>query len=299
MDLKAKRWAMSPGYFQGVFWALMTALVAVLNDVITKFVGTRLDGLEISFFRFFFSMMTVLPFMLTKGAADFKTTRPMLHLVRALLGVAAIGLYIYSLILLPLAEVVVFSFTQPLFFLPVALIFLGEKVPLRRWIAAGIGFVGICILIRPGTPSFNPYTVVPMISALMFAILDMLAKKMVIKESTKTLLFYFALGTTVASLGPALWVWKSPTGLELFWMFCLGAGANLIQVCLFKALSATQASRIAPFRYTELLFSIIFGYVFFNEIPSGYVLGGAALIIASTVTLAHLEARREKKLSEF
>lgn len=288
-------WFLSKGYAQGVFWAILTALISISNDVITKFVGTRLNGLEISFFRFFFSMVTVLPFMVPKGLNAFKTDRADLHIWRAVIGVAAIALYVFSLIFLPLAEVTVFSFTQPLFFMPVAMIFLKERVSLNRWMACLFGFIGIIIVLQPGTLSFKMASLLPMGAAFLFAMLDMLAKKMVSKESTTTLLFYFALGTTLAALGPALYVWQTPTFEELAWLFCLGAGANLIQVCLFRAFSATEASSLVPFRYTELIFASLFGYVLFNEVPSMIVYLGASIIIGSTLYLSYSEMRRAKK----
>jgi len=288
-------WFLSAGYRQGVFWAILTALVSVSNDVITKFVGTRLNGMEISFFRFFFSMITVLPFMIPQGWKAFKTERADLHVWRAVIGAAAIALFVFSLIYLPLAEVTVFSFTQPLFFMPIALLLLKEKVTFNRWIAGICGFIGILIVIQPGTLSFKMVSLLPMGAAFLFAMLDMLAKKMVVKESTTTLLFYFALGTTLAAFIPALYVWQTPTLVELFWLFCLGAGANLIQVCLFRAFAATDASSLVPFRYTELVFASLFGYMFFNELPSLIVYLGAAVIIASTLYLSYSEMRRSKK----
>jgi S-adenosylmethionine uptake transporter len=295
MTYSSSNWFLSAGYKQGVFWAILTALVSISNDVITKFVGTRLNGLEISFFRFFFSMLTVLPFMIPQGWQAFKTQRADLHIWRAVIGVAAIALYVFSLIFLPLAEVTVFSFTQPLFFMPIAILFLREKVAMNRWIAGLFGFIGILIVIQPGTMAFKMVSLLPMGAAVLFAILDMLAKKMVAKESTTTLLFYFALGTTVAAFVPALYVWQAPTMIELFWLFCLGAGANLIQVCLFRAFAATDASSLVPFRYTELVFATAFGYLFFGEMPSLTVYMGAAVIIASTLYLSYSEIRRSKK----
>lgn len=295
MTHASSNWFLSSGYKQGVFWAILTALVSVSNDVITKFVGTRLNGLEISFFRFLFSMLTVLPFMIPQGWKAFKTERSDLHIWRSVIGVAAIALYVFSLIFLPLAEVTVLSFTQPLFFMPIAILFLKERVSLNRWIAGLFGFVGILIVVQPGTLSFQLTSLLPMGAAFLFAMLDMLAKKMVSKESTTTLLFYFALGTTLAALGPALYVWQTPTVEELVWLFCLGAGANLIQVCLFRAFSATEASSLAPFRYTELVFATLFGYLFFSELPSPIVYIGAAIIIGSTLYLSYSEVLRSRR----
>jgi S-adenosylmethionine uptake transporter len=286
-------WLLSPGFPQGAMWAVLTCFVSVSNDVITKLVGTRLDGLQIGFFRYLFSLITILPFMIPHGVEAFKTKNPKLHFWRGVWGVVAITLFIFSLIKLPLPEVTTLSFTQPLWFMPLAFLFLREKIHSDRWIAAIVGFVGIVIIVRPASETFNIYALLPIAAAFCFGCLDILAKKMVThKESTMTMLFYFALATTVAGLAPAIPVWQTPTMHELFFLFLLGAGANLIQVCLFRAFAATDASSLAPFRYVDLVFSIIFSVILFNEFPTLHTMIGAAVIIASTLYLSYREAKR-------
>jgi len=155
------------------------------------------------------------------------------------------------------------------------------------------------VMINPGSDPFNILVFIPMGAAFLFASLDLLAKKMVSKESTLTLLFYFALGTTVAgaialsiSVAHGSVTWHTPTLEEFLLLFCLGAGANLIQVCLFKAFSATEASSLVPFRYTELVFAVLFGYWFFQELPTIQTWMGAAIIIGSTLYMSYTEIRK-------
>ena len=293
-------WLMSPGYAQGATWAVLTCFVSVSNDVITKLVGTRLDGMQIGFFRYFFSLVTILPFMLPHGLEAFKTKNPKLHFWRGVWGVIAISLFIFSLIKLPLPQVTTLSFTQPLWFMPLAFLFLKEKIHSDRWIAAIVGFIGIIVIfVDPksltigSNEPFNMYALLPIAAALCFGCLDVIAKKMVThKESTMTMLFYFALATTLVGLIPAIPVWQMPTWNELFFLFLLGSGANLIQVCLFRAFAATDASSLAPFRYVDLVFSTIFSVVLFAEFPTVPTLIGAAVIIASTLYLSYREAKR-------
>lgn len=293
-------WLMSPGYAQGATWAVLTCFVSVSNDVITKLVGTRLDGMQIGFFRYFFSLLTILPFMIPHGLEAFKTKNPKLHFWRGVWGVVAISLFIFSLIKLPLPQVTALSFTQPLWFMPLAFLFLKEKIHSDRWIAAIVGFIGIIVIfVNPksltigSSEPFNMYALLPIAAALCFGCLDIIAKKMVThKESTMTMLFYFALATTLVGLIPAIPVWQMPTWNELCFLFLLGAGANLIQVCLFRAFAATDASSLAPFRYVDLVFSTIFSIILFNEFPTLSTMIGAGIIIASTLYLSYREAKR-------
>lgn len=153
-------------------------------------------------------------------------------------------------------------------------------------------------MINPFSSNVNFYIFFPMGASFFFATLDLLAKKMVSNESTLSLLFYFALGTTIAGFIPALMVWQSPNLRELFWLFSLGAGANLIQVCLFKAFSATEASSLAPFRYVELIFSVLFGYMLFGESVKTKTLIGGFIIIVSTLYMSYFEVRKKRKTAK-
>lgn len=276
-------WFLQRGYLQGAFWAIMTTLVSNINDVLMKGLGSRLSVVEIIFFRFFFSLITLFPFIVKEGGFSLRMQKPFLHILRALIGVVAIGCSCLAVIQLPLTEVTSLFFTQPLFFLPLAFLFLKEVIPFQRILATLLGFVGILVIVRPYDAHFDLNSLIPIAGALLFAFLDILAKKMVTSETRLSLLFTFALGTTAAAFIPALFFWTTPTLSELFFLFCLGAGANLIQVCLFQAFAATQASALAPFRYVELIFSAFFGFILFHEIPSIYTFMGAVLIIGATL----------------
>lgn len=287
-------WVMRKGYAQGAFWAVMICVVSVTNDVLMRLLGHRLDSMQIIFFRFFFSMLTVLPMVFSQGFSLLKTNRPGLHGLRALVGVGAIGACCYSVNLMPLAENTTIMFSQPLFFLPLAVFFLKEHVGKARWLATAVGFLGLILILQPGSETFRLVALIPMLAALLFASLDIMAKKMVATESTYAMLFYFAFGTTVCAFVPALFVWQTPTWSELGLLVLLGIGANLIQVCLIRAFSATEASGLMPFRYVELIFSTLFGYLFFSELPSISVLYGAPLIIFGAFYVTYMENKREK-----
>jgi S-adenosylmethionine uptake transporter len=286
---------MQKGYAQGVFWAIMICLVSVSNDVLMRLLGDNLHTAEIIFFRFLFSMVTVVPLMVSRGTELFITKRPVLHVLRAILGVGAIGACCFAVNIMPLSENTSIMFSQPLFFLPLAVILLKETVDLPRWIATMVGFLGLVLILQPGADTFRLVGLVSVAAALQFALLDILAKKMVATENTYSMLFYFAFGTTIGALIPALYFWKTPTLLELSLLILLGIGANLIQVCLIRAFSATDASALMPFRYVEFIFSALFGFLFFQEIPAQSILFGAALIIAASFYISYYESKKEAK----
>jgi S-adenosylmethionine uptake transporter len=290
------QWVLSKGYAQGVFWAIMICLTSVSNDIIMRFMGERLPVIEIIFFRFFFSMVSVLPFMLYKGRHLFHTKNPKMHVWRAIIGVAAIGMSCYSVNVLPLSENTTITFAEPLFFLPMAVFLLKERVDAVRWIATLIGFVGLMIILRPGSETFRWVVLAPISAAVLFSLLNILAKKMVDYENDWTMLFYFGLGTTLAALIPALFYFEIPTLREVFFLALVGIGGNLIQLCLFRAFSATDASALMPFRYVEFIFASLLGFLFFSEIPTLITLAGASLIIGSTFYLSYSETKKERQL---
>lgn len=288
-------WFMRKGYPQGAFWAVMITLVSVTNDILMRFLGGGLDIVQISFFRFFFGMLAALPLMLSHGATLFKTSRPWMHFWRAILGVGAIGSACWSVNLMPLSDNTIIMSSQPFFFLPLAVIFLREKVDMSRWVAILIGFMGLLIMFQPGAEALRIVALVPVVAAIFFAMSDIMAKKMVTTENTHTMLFYFAVGTTLITLVPAILVWQTPSWYQLGMLALLGIGGNLIQVCMIRAFSATDASALAPFRYVEFLFSALFGFLIFLEVPTLVTVAGGAFIIAGTAYISYYETQKERK----
>ena len=229
------------------------------------------------------------------GTSLLKTSVMGQHIARGVIGAAALGLCCYSVNIMPLSQNTTCMFTQPLFFLPLAYFFLKEKVDTYRWAATIIGFVGVLIIMQPGTDTFRLETLAPLMAAFLFAIITMLAKKMIKEENSLTLLFYFGLVTTLVSFPFTLAYWQTPTFMEIALLCILGVGTNLIQVCIFKAFSAADASALTPIFYTEIGISTVFGFVFFGQIPTVALLTGAALIIGSTFMISVIEQRRQGK----
>ncbi len=296
-------WIHQRGYLQGVFWAIMVCLISSMNDVFTRFAGTGLDSVQITFFRFFFSLVTLVPVMMLYSPRSFSTSHLGFHSIRSILLYGAIIAWTTGVTTTPLTVVSTLAQTTQLFVLIMAFVFLRERVGWQRSLATIAGFVGIIVTIQDPSSSsallsfteFNLGALWLLVAVIMFAASDILNKVMMTKsENTFTLMFYISLGTTLISIIPAYLVWQVPTMQELFWLVCLGAGANLILYCLLKAFAATEISAIAPYRYVELFFAAAFGYALFTEIPSTMTLLGAAIIIPSTLTIAIYETRKQK-----
>ncbi|MDR2417111.1 MAG: DMT family transporter [Holosporales bacterium] len=280
------------GYVAGIVFFIASLLVGSTNDVIMKFVGNRLSSIEVIFFRFLFGFITLVPFIFTRGKEVFRTQQPGLQVLRAVLGFISLTACAYSVVLLTLAESTIVFWTIPTFTLILSSVFLKEKVPLARWVATIVALVGLAILVCPDGVHLKPAMFVPIGAAFLFAVQDVLAKRMVVDENRITMLMYFAVGTTILSFFPTLFVWEAPTAYELFILFLLGAGGNLIQYLLFRAFSATDLSATAPFRYTDFIFAALFGWVFFGDALDTNVYLCVAVVLPSTFYLVYSETRR-------
>ncbi len=288
-------WLSEKGYAQGVFFLFLMMFVSGINDVITKAIGQRLPPMEIMFFRFFFTFITLIPFILKLKNSAFKTNMLFLNILRGVLGFVGFSAFIYSVIHLKLVEVVTIFWTIPLFILVLSKIFLNETVSLNRWFATIIGFIGLTsISVFSSTElsseiSFNYLYLIPIASAFVFSVQDIMIKKMVISEHPITMMLYFSIITTILCLPFALSSWETPTNTELAGLFFLGIGGNAMQYFIFKAFSATDVSALAPFRYVEFLISALFGIIFFREFPGINVIVGATILIPSTLYLVYSE----------
>lgn len=281
----------SNAYVRGVAWFVLSLVISIINDVFAKYLGQDLHSFQITFMRFLFGTLTLLPFMLYYGKEAFKTSRIVMHLFRGALLFMGIVLWCFGLTIAPISMATTLNFTIPLFILILAVPFLGEKVGLSRWLATIVGFAGVVVVLGPGRIDFTPLTLLLLLSAAMFAVLDIMNKKYVVKESMLAMLFYTALFTTLLGLIPALRVWQPLAMNQGVLLFLLGCGANLILFCLLKAFAAVDASALAPFRYLELVFSVGLGFVIFKEIPTLGICLGALIIIPSTFFIVYHETR--------
>jgi S-adenosylmethionine uptake transporter len=283
-------------HVKAAFWFTFMTAISGLNDALVKLLGFRLPAVEVGCWRFFFSMVTLLPFMLAKGPKAFHTSHWKVHSLRSLILFLGLVPWFYGVIRLPLTLVTTLGFSTPFFVLFLSSFFLGERVGIHRSMATFVGFVGILITVQPQVAQFEMAVLILLGSTCMFATLDVMNKKLLIQnESLLSMLFFSALGTTVLSLPFALQDFIWPTGTELCFLVLLGGGANMLLFCILKAFESADLSFLQPFRYTELLFTAFLGWLIFGETPSLSTLAGACLIIPSTLYIVYHEKRRRKR----
>ncbi|MEM7653571.1 MAG: DMT family transporter, partial [Pseudomonadota bacterium] len=253
--------------------------------------GPALDSFQIAFFRCLFGLLALMPWIIQGGGfAVFKTDRLGLQLIRAIVGVGAMTSFFYALARAPLADVTAISFAKPLFVVLLAVFFLSEKVRWRRWTATAVGFLGVVIMLRPGQDGFDPVLLVALMGSFLVACAVIFVKKMTKTETTLTMLAYFGIISSLVTLIPALLVWRDPTLTQWGMLLVIGSLGVLSQSFIIRAFRCGEASAVAPFDYTRLIFAAVFGFFLFAEIPDIWTLGGASIIVAATFYIARREA---------
>ena len=280
-------------YFIAIGWFILSLMSSCLNDIISKYMGMRLHSLEISFFRFSFGALTLVPFIFYYGTSTLQTSNPLVHLSRGTLLFFGMTAWTYGVTIVPITTATMVGFSMSLFVLVLAVFFLNENITWQRWGATIAGFVGIVITLQPHAEDFNPEVLVFIFAAMSFATLDIINKKFIVKESMISMLFYSAIVTAILSVVPATQYWQTPSASELFLLLILGASSNLILFFILKAFALLDATAIAPYRYLELLMSATFGYIIFGDIPSASTWYGAAILIPSTLFIVYSENKNK------
>ncbi|MEG8229769.1 DMT family transporter [Candidatus Rickettsia tasmanensis] len=285
-------------YLTGIGWFLLSLVSSSANDVMSKYLGTRLHSFEVAFFRFFFSSIVLLPFVVYYGKNTLKTSRPFVHILRGLLLFFGMTSWTYGLTIAPVTTATVVSFSIPLFTLILAVFFLNENIIWPRWVVTVVGFIGLVVTLKPHAEDFNREILYFVLAAISFAMLDIINKKFVIKESMISMLFYSAIVTAIVSLPVASQYWLTPSSFELALLFVLGSSGSLILFFLLKAFSMVDATATAPYRYLELVISAIAAYFIFNEFPDKSTLHGAVIIIPTTLFIIYSEKKAMNRKHE-
>ena len=283
---------------KGISWFILSLIIGITNDVIMKFLGGNISVYEVVFLRFFFGTIVFAPFIFF-NRKSFKTSRIFLHVTRGGILFLAIAAWCLGLNAGKLAVATTINFTIPIFVLILATKFLDETFNVIKVLVTIAGFIGIVIIINPASSDFNITSLMLVISAFLFASLDVINKKFISSESMLSMLFYSNLFAMLFSAAPGIYNWTSPDAKTLLLLFILGAGANLILFCLLKSFSYIDVSAVSPYRYLELIFSISLGYIFFKEKFDATNWIGASIIILSTLLMSYeyLFVRRLKKAS--
>jgi drug/metabolite transporter (DMT)-like permease len=282
-------------YFSAVLWAALSSGVLAIMWVLVRQLADRIHPLEITFFATLFGFLFFCLNIFKTGLGVFKTNRLKHHFYRGCINGIAILSWFTALTLLTLADASALNLMSPLCVSVGAVIVLKEYMGPRRWFALGLGAAGALVIIRPGFEDVGLGVWLTVITAMASAGQRLFAKSLVASDNSTTCVLYLTLFMIPLSLLSACFVWEWPVIEDYFILILIGALLSLGHFALMRSLRIADVSALEPVNFTRLVWGGLFGFLFFNEIPSVYVWFGGSMIIAATSYVAHREAQLRKQ----
>ena len=221
-----------------------------------------------------------------------KTQRPWLQIFRSLVALIEGAMFVLAFRYLPLADTHAIGATSPLIVIALGVLFLGERAGLARWLAVAAGFVGVLLIIRPGLRVFDWPVLLPLVGAALWALYQILTRLAARHDHPDTSLLWSALVALVATtfVGPIGWQW--PTASAWMMMVIIAAVGAVAHYALIKALDYAEAGAVQPYSYTLLVWAALLGVIVFGDVPDGWTLLGAAIVVASGLYTWQHDRRR-------
>lgn len=299
---------------KGISFLVLALLILSLQDIAIKWIGGDYPVLEIVIFRSFPALAFSLLFYRYEGYQGLPhTRRHKLEYLRGIFLFLSFTTYFMGLAALPLAEVAAIRNSAPLMITFLSVVLLGEKVGPRRWLALIIGFMGVLLIVRPGSATFNLGSIFVLIATLLYALNVMVTRRLWTTDSSATMAYYSTLVYLVASiiLAPLAIVfgempnahpsiafvfhaWARPSMLDLGIMAGLGLVWAGGMYFIARAYSVAQASVVAPFEYTTLLINVIWGFLIWREFPTWMTWAGVVLMLFSGTYILYREQRERR-----
>jgi len=278
------------GNVRGALWLLLSSLMFALMSTTVHELGQRLPSVEIVFFRTVFLLMLLIPIVVRRGILGMATSRWRLHLFRGLIGAMAIQCGFYAIANMPIADATAITFSRALFITILAMIFLGEKVGIHRWAATIIGFVGILIMLKPGTHGISIAAGAALAGAALVACLSILVRILSSTERNEQIMVFSAVINIFVSAPLTWYFWVKPSATDLAILVLAAVTGFAAQWSMIEGFRVGEASALAPINYTRLIFALIIGFVIFGEVPGFDMLLGSVIVVAATLYTLHRES---------
>ena len=296
----------------GALCAATSVIFFSINDVAIKFLSGGYALHQVVLIRSLIGLLIIVTIIapLTTGRNIARTKKLKMHMLRGLCVVVANMTFFLGLAAMPLADAVAIFFISPLVITLFSVLFLGEVVGPRRWVAIAVGFIGVLVMMRPGTASFQIASLLPLVAAICYAGLHTLTRRIGSTESAATMAFYIQIMFIIVGVlfglivgdgrfgdqsDPSLaflfraWSWPLPGDYPIF--LTIGAGIAIAGYLISQAYRVAEASFVAPFEYLALPMSVILGMVVFGEYPGGWDYFGMALILGAGLFTVWREAQ--------
>jgi drug/metabolite transporter (DMT)-like permease len=272
---------------KGIFYMCLAVALISVQEAMAKFLGESLPVMQVIGARYLGHLLLMaLVLMPRNGFSIFKSKRPMIQIGRSVLLLIDTGLFFFALTLIGLAEATAIFFTVPMLVALLSIPLLGERVEWGRLVAVIIGFVGMLVIIRPGTGVIGIGAWLVFGAALCASLFNIITRKLAGEDPLPVTMFYTALVGAVITMVILPFVWESPVGWQQWGAIILiGVFGGAAHSCIIASHAFGRASTVAPFMYSQIFWSLGLGYFFFDALPDELTILGCAIVIGAGIYL--------------
>ena len=268
----------------GIIFAILAYLSFSLLDTIQKTLIIYYSVFQLLFIKYCFTLC--LSFIESRRKKNYKfylTNNFKLQILRSFLSILESACFVLAFRYLSLADAHSIGGLTPIIVVIFSSIFLREKITPKIWLAIFMGFIGVLVIMRPGLSIFDPKSLIPLSAALFLGLYQVVTRKASEYDQNETSLFYTAI-TGILIMGSISFFYWIPINLSFILLF-MGVGVfySLGLYLQIIALSKARASIVQPFHYTLIFWAIIFGFIFYNDIPDLFTIAGATIIASSGI----------------
>ncbi len=291
--MTAREWALDRRVILGILFICASGVLFPIMNGAAKLLGAEYNSLQVSWARAFGHIVFMLAaFAPRHGIGMLRTRRPGVQLVRSLMLFLSNLCFFFALTFIPVAKAASISMTSPLIVALLAWPMLGERTTPARVAALVVGFVGVLIVIRPGTAVFHWASLLVVANSTFYAVYQILTRRISTQDSAATSAIYSSLVGAFGMLLVMPFVWKTPvTGLDLALFCSMGVLGATGHYCVARALAYAPANIVTPFQYFQLFGSVAVGWVVFGDLPDALTWLGAAVIMCAGLYIGWSQAR--------
>ena len=280
---------------KAIIFSLLGWMFLPVMDGFAKFLSDDLPILQITWARYFFTVVFTLPIMIFFFKKQLVwSDKPKLQILRGLILLSANICFFYAISIISLAKALTLAFVAPLIVTAFSPVLLGEKVGFRRWTAVVVGFIGSLVVIRPGFVELNFASLAALGTGILYGFYLIITRKL--STSDNPLLTLLMTGMVGAILVSAIipFYWVKPSLNQWSLMAGIGVFACIGHLFLILSLKYADASKLAPLGYTEIIPNVLIGYYFFSELPDNWTYLGLFIIILSGLYISRREYLKNK-----
>ena len=283
---------------KAILLTLIGSFFAVLMEALIRAAQYDSNVYTIGFFRFFFGLIIISPYLIKNKFNTYKTRNLKFYLLRGFFNLPMMIFGFGALVYVPFEQFKAMNFLSPIIVVLLSFIIFREKIFYFRILALIIGFIGMLIIIRPGIIEFNIGTLMILISLTFWSFIIILSKFVSKDDSPITMVTYQYTIMTILALPLAVFFWQAPSLISLFYVFIAAISGTILHLCLAQSYKYAELSVTQPIWFSGLIFGSVFGYFAFNETPDIWTWVGGIVVFSSVLVITYNERNKDKKVEK-